>query len=168
MFMLSFQCFLSIILCQCSSAIYTALLQSLLHPLWSPFACLLACFLIHSLSASYFSPSFHEWVVGEILPLCVLSPWLQHWWGAPQECSIMWHSLVCARPHHSFLTWVGVLSSWFFFSPRRWERTKENGLDCHQGEKEPKRMDWIATKFKAVTKYCFKPWSRVGPHCSLH
>jgi hypothetical protein len=80
MFMLSFQCFLSIILCQCSSAIYGFTRKSS-SPIMIAiaFACLLASFLpsflTHSLTHSVLliSPSFHEWVVGEILPLCVLS-----------------------------------------------------------------------------------------------
>lgn len=129
MFMLSLQCFLSIILCQCSSAIYGFTTKSS-SPIMIPIACLLASSFTHSVLL--ISPSFHEWVVGEILPLCVLSPWLQHWWGAPQECSIMWHSLVCSRPHHSFLTWVVVLSSWFFFSPKKVRRNQREWIGLPQ------------------------------------
>jgi hypothetical protein len=140
--MLLCSCFLSNAFCQSFYASVVvqsmALLESLLHPLWSPLL-LLACLLPHSLTHSVLliSPSFHEWVVGEILPLCVMStmaPTLITM--APQECSIMWHSLVCTRPHHSFLTWV-VLSSCFFFFPRRrrWEGNQSEWIGLSPNSK---------------------------------
>jgi hypothetical protein len=125
------QCFCQSFLCQCSSAIYGFTTKSS-SPIMIPIACLLASFLPSSFThsgASYFS--LLSWVSGRWNPsiMRAWSPWLQHWWGAPQECSIMWHSLVCPpRPHHSFLTWVVLSSRFCFFSPKKVRRNQREWI----------------------------------------
>jgi hypothetical protein len=127
-------CFLSNAFCQSFYASVvvqsTALLQSLLHPLWSP---LLACLLLlHTLSASYFSLLL-SWVSGRWNPsiMCAvtMAPTLMR--SSPRVFHYV--TLISMPPTHTIVSshglfWVHV----FFSSPRRWEGTKENGLDCHQ------------------------------------
>lgn len=85
-------------LCQCrSSAIYGFTTKSS-SPIMILIACLLASFLIHTLGCFLFLPPFmSEWSVKSFHYACCHHGF-QHWWGAPQECSIMWHSLVCPPP----------------------------------------------------------------------
>lgn len=106
--------------------------------------------LLHKVFFTHYDP---HCLLACLLPHSVLliSPSFHEWVVGEWNPSIMWHSLVCSCPHRSFLTWV-VTSSWFFF-PKKLRRNQR---------------EWVATKFKVVIKYCFKPWSRVGTHCSLH
>jgi hypothetical protein len=112
----------------------TALLQSLLHPLWSPLlACLLPSFLIHTLGCFLFLPPFmSEWSVKSFHYVCMvtMAPTLMR--SSPRVFHYV--TLISMPPAHTIVSshglfWVHVF---FFFSPRRWEGTKENGLNCHQ------------------------------------
>jgi hypothetical protein len=71
MFIVFFPMLLSIILCQCSSAIYGFTTKSS-SPIMIPIACLLACFLIHSLTQCFlFLPPFmSEWSVKSFHYVC--------------------------------------------------------------------------------------------------
>jgi hypothetical protein len=107
-----------------------ALLQSLLHPLWSPLlACLLPSFLIHTLGCFLFLPPFmSEWSVKSFHYVCMvtMAPTLMR--SSPRVFHYVTLISMPPRPHHSFLTWVVLSSRFCFFSPKKVRRNQREWI----------------------------------------